>query len=41
VIISVNSDKEAPVFQVSDFRVTGDVNVILPAILEAVKAKSV
>jgi len=39
VIISVNRDEEAPIFQVSDYRITGDVNVILPALLEAVKAK--
>jgi electron transfer flavoprotein alpha subunit len=37
--ISVNRDEEAPIFQVSDFRVVGDVNAILPALLEAVKSK--
>ena len=37
VIISVNRDEDASIFQVSDFRVVGDVNVILPALLEAVK----
>ena len=41
VIISVNRDEQAPVFEVSDFRVIGDVNVIFPALLEVVKAKSV
>jgi electron transfer flavoprotein alpha subunit len=39
VIICVDRDEEAPIFQVSDFRVVGDSNVILPAILDAVKAK--
>jgi electron transfer flavoprotein alpha subunit len=40
VIISVNRDEEAPIFEVSDYRVTGDLNTILPALLEAVKAKN-
>ncbi|GHS93187.1 hypothetical protein AGMMS50276_02920 [Synergistales bacterium] len=39
VVISVNRDEESPIFQVSDFLVQGDVNVILPALLEAVKSE--
>ncbi|MDR1875173.1 MAG: electron transfer flavoprotein subunit alpha/FixB family protein [Synergistaceae bacterium] len=39
VVISVNRDAEAPVFEVSDFRAVGDVNGILPLLVEAVKPK--
>jgi electron transfer flavoprotein alpha subunit len=39
VIVSVNRDEEAAIFQVSDFRVVGDGSVILSALLNAVKAE--
>ncbi|MDR3230709.1 MAG: electron transfer flavoprotein subunit alpha/FixB family protein [Synergistaceae bacterium] len=40
VVISVNRDEEAPIFQVSDFRVAADVNSILPLLIEAVRPKT-
>jgi electron transfer flavoprotein alpha subunit len=40
VVISVNRDAEAPVFEVSDVRIVADVNSILPLLLEAVKPQA-
>jgi electron transfer flavoprotein alpha subunit len=40
VVISVNRDAEAPVFEVSDVRIAADVNSILPLLAEAVKPKA-
>jgi electron transfer flavoprotein alpha subunit len=37
VIISVNRDHDAPIFEVSDIRVEADVNAILPRLAEAVR----
>ena len=39
VVISVNRDAEAPIFEVSDVRIVSDVNSILPLLTEAVKPK--
>ena len=40
VVINVNRDEEAPIFQVSDVRIVADVNHILPLLVEAVKPKT-
>jgi electron transfer flavoprotein alpha subunit len=40
VVISVNRDAEAPIFEVSDVRIVADVNGILPVLIEAVKPKA-
>ncbi|MDR3264707.1 MAG: electron transfer flavoprotein subunit alpha/FixB family protein [Synergistaceae bacterium] len=40
VIISVNRDADAAIFQVSDFRVAADVNSILPLLVDAVRPKT-
>jgi electron transfer flavoprotein alpha subunit len=40
VVISVNRDGEAPIFEVSDVRIEADVNSILPLLVEAVKPKA-
>jgi electron transfer flavoprotein alpha subunit len=40
VVINVNRDAEAPIFQVSDVRIVSDVNGILPLLVEAVKPKA-
>jgi electron transfer flavoprotein alpha subunit len=37
VIISVNRDENAPIFEVSDFKVAADVNNILPLLLEVIE----
>ncbi|MDR1623308.1 MAG: electron transfer flavoprotein subunit alpha/FixB family protein [Synergistaceae bacterium] len=40
VVINVNRDAEAPIFQVSDVRIVAEVNSILPLLAEAVKPKA-
>ena len=39
-IIAVNKDAEAPIFSVADLGIVGDVHKVVPAIIEAIKAKS-
>jgi electron transfer flavoprotein alpha subunit len=38
-IICINKDAEAPIFGVSDLGVVGDVNKVLPALIEALKSR--
>jgi electron transfer flavoprotein alpha subunit len=38
-IICINKDAEAPIFGVSDLGVVGDVNKVLPALIDALKAR--
>jgi electron transfer flavoprotein alpha subunit len=38
-IIAVNKDGEAPIFSVADLGIVGDVHKVVPAIIEAIKAK--
>ena len=38
-IVAVNKDPSAPIFQVADFGVVGDVNNVLPKLLELVKSR--
>ncbi len=38
-IIAINKDKEAPIFGIADLGIVGDVNVVLPKLIEALKSR--
>ncbi|WP_028267804.1 electron transfer flavoprotein subunit alpha/FixB family protein [Arthrobacter sp. MA-N2] len=39
-IVAVNTDADAPVFDIADFGVVGDVNVVVPQLIEALQRRS-
>jgi electron transfer flavoprotein alpha subunit len=40
-IIAVNNDPEAPIFDIAHYKIVGDLNVIIPKMIKAIKEKSV
>ncbi len=38
-IVAVNKDADAPIFKISDYGIVGDVNQVLPALIEAVRKR--
>jgi electron transfer flavoprotein alpha subunit len=38
-VVSINADPDAPMLSRADYAVVGDVNVIIPALVEAIKAR--
>jgi electron transfer flavoprotein alpha subunit len=40
-IIAINNDPEAPIFQVAHYKIIGDLNVVIPKMIKAIKEKSI